>query len=215
MKGGIIVCKKKIIGVYLIKNIVTKRVRVGSAKDIIKRFSNYKAILRNGTANKLMQQDFNEFGEQSFEFILLEECKVKDLYIRERYYLELYKDCAMYNKNAIKNLEKKIRRGKEAKNYKKKRSSVTAGENNGHNTKLSKEKIFEILDMDSASVERKIIATKFNINPCYISRIGRDRWVKEYIDWLETRKGTTPNRIDIVPALSVSSNAGNINANLN
>jgi group I intron endonuclease len=208
--------KKRIDGVYLIKNNVTKRVRVGSAKNVPKRFSNYKARLRNGNGNKLMQQDFNWHGEQSFDFILLEECKVKDLYIREKCYLELYKDCAMYNKNAIENVEKKIRRGREAKAYKEKRSVVTSGENNGHNTKLSKENVFDILDMDLQGIERKIIAEKFDIYPGYISRLGKDRWKKEYKEWKENRKGTIPTSdVDIIPTLNVSSNIGSISANLN
>jgi group I intron endonuclease len=215
--GGIIImCKKRISGIYLIKNVVTKRVRTGSTKDIIKRFSNYKARLRNGNGNKLMQEDYNMFGEQSFEFIILEECNIKDLYIREKYYLDLYKDCAMYNKNDIANVKKKIRRGREAGNYKKLRSEVTSGEKNGHNTKLSKEKVFDILDMDLEGIDRKIIAEKYDIYPAYISRLGKDRWVKEFKEWKENRKGTIPmSEIDIIPFLNVSSNIASINANLN
>jgi group I intron endonuclease len=208
--------KKRIDGVYLIKNSVTKTVRIGSAKNVPKRFSNYKARLRNGNGNKLMQQDYNWHGEQSFDFILLEECKVKDLYIRERYYLELYKDCAMYNKNAIANVEKKIRRGWEAKNYKEKRSAITSGENNGHNTKLSKEDVFDILDMVADGIDKKTIAEKYDINPGYIWRIGKDRWVKDFKEWKQNRKGTTSmSEIEIVPVLNVSSNVGSINANVN
>lgn len=182
-------CKKRIDGVYLIKNNVTLRVRVGSAKDIQKRFSNYKARLRGGNGNKLMQDDFNEYGEQSFEFIILEECLVKDLYVREKHYLEeVYDDCTYYNKNAVKNLEKRIRRGLEAKNYKEKRSVVTSGENNGHNTKLSEEDVFAILNMLKAGVNREIIAEKYNIYPAYTYRIGKDRWVKAYEEWKDKEK---------------------------
>lgn len=203
-------CKKRIDGVYLIKNIVTGKVRVGSAKNVPKRFSNYKARLRNGNGNKLMQEDYNWYGEQSFHFILLEECKVKDLYLRERYYLELYKDCAMYNKNAIKNCEKKIRRGKEAKKYKEKRSAVTSGENNGHNTKLSKANVFEILNMDSSGIDRKSIAQKYEIYPSYISRIGKDRWVKEFKEWEEIEKEAKSIGVDI--ASQASDTLASVNA---
>ncbi|PJI09958.1 MULTISPECIES: GIY-YIG nuclease family protein [Clostridium] len=172
------------IGIYLIKNNITRRVRVGSSKDIKRRFSNYKAKLRGGCANKLMQQDYNEYGEKSFEFIILKECNVKDLYKMEKYYLDLYSDCAMYNKNAIKNLNKKIRRGKEAANYRQKRSAITSGENNGHNTKLSKENVFEILDMIQDGVNKNVIEIKFDICKGYTNRIGHDRWVKEYKEWM-------------------------------
>lgn len=40
----------KINGVYLIKNNATKRVRIGSATDIDKRFSHYKAMIKAGKA---------------------------------------------------------------------------------------------------------------------------------------------------------------------
>lgn len=140
-------CKKRIDGIYLIKNNITRRGRVGSAKDIYKRFSNYKSALRNGNANELMQQDFNDYGEQSFEFIILEECNVADLFKREKYYQDLYSDCAKYNKNRVVNTTKKIRRGKEAKNYKEKRSAITSGSKNGNNSKLSENDVKDIRKM--------------------------------------------------------------------
>jgi group I intron endonuclease len=177
--------RKKYCGVYLIKNCITRRVRVGSATDIYRRFSNYKAKLRGGTANKYMQQDYNDFGEQKFEFIILEECDPKDLYKREKYYLDFYSDCAMYNKNAIRNINKKIRTGLKAEKYKEKRSEITCGENNGHNTKLSKKDVFQILDMLKQGINRETIASKFDIYPGYISRFGKDRWVKAYQEWKE------------------------------
>lgn len=168
---------KRVDGIYLIKNMVTLRVRVGSAKDVYKRFSNYKARLRGGKANKLMQEDYNEYGEQSFEFVLLEECLVRDLYLKEAYYLELYAGCASYNKNAIKNLEKKIRRGKEAKNYKEKRSKVTSGTNNGHNTKLVPNDVLEIRDLLLTGLSLKSIANKFDVSQTLIYNIkAGKRW---------------------------------------
>lgn len=191
MKGGIFMCKKRNDGVYLIKNNVTLRVRVGSAKDIQKRWSNYLSKLRGGSGNKLMQQDYNDYGEQSFEFIVLEECNVAELFKREQYWYKQYSDCAMYNKNKIRNTDKKIRRGKEAKKYKTERSKITSGENNGHNTKLSKEDVFEILDMLENGVPKRIIEEKFHICKGYTNRIGYDRWVKEYNEWTKNKVVST------------------------
>lgn len=178
---------KRIDGVYLIKNNITLRVRVGSAKDINKRFSNYKARLRGGIANKLMQEDYNNYGEQSFEFIVLEECNVADLFKREQYYLDLYADCAKYNKNRIIDTAKKIRRGKEAKNYKAKRSGITSGILNG-NAKLNEDDVINILEMLEKKISRKEIAIKYNINANYIGRIGKDRWVKVYEEWIKQKE---------------------------
>lgn len=170
-------CKKRIDGVYLIKNNITLRVRVGSAKDIPKRFSNYLARLRGGIANKQMQEDYNEYGEQSFEFIILEECAVKDLFKREQYYQNLYDDVAKYNVNKVRNTDKKIRRGKEAKNYKEKRSKITSGENNGHCTKLTEDDVKEIKQMLADRVKQTVIAKKFDVSQTLIWNIKEgNRW---------------------------------------
>lgn len=169
--------KKRIDGVYLIKNNITLRVRVGSAKDVPKRFSNYKSRLKIGEGNKLMQEDYNEYGHQSFEFILLEECAVKELFEREKYYQELYADCASYNVNKVRNTDKKIRRGKEAKNYKEKRSKITSGENNGNCTKLKVEDVKEIKRMLLDGVKQSKIAEEYGVSGTLIYNIKLgNRW---------------------------------------
>ena len=169
---------KKISGIYLIKNTVTLRYRIGSSNNCFKRFSNYRSRLRGGLGNKLMQSDFNEYGESSYEFIILEECNMSELYIREAYYLELYIDVASYNSNKVnKDTKKNIRRGKEAANYKKMRSSVTAGTNNGNNYKLKVEDVLEIRFMLSEGVKQTAIASKFDVSGTlvYNIKIGK-RW---------------------------------------
>lgn len=170
-------CKKRIDGVYLYKNNITLRVRVGSAKDVYKRQSNYLAKLRGGTANKLMQEDYNMFGEQSFEFIILEECNVKDLFKREQYWLKQYGDCAMYNKNKIVNVNKKIRKGKQAKNYKKERSKITSGENNGNNTKLNIEDVKQIKMLLLKGVSQAELSRQYCVSPTLVWNIYHgNRW---------------------------------------
>lgn len=195
--------KKKKIGVYLIKNNMTLRVRVGSAKDINKRFSNYRAKLRGGNGNKLMQQDFNEYGEGSFEFIILEECKVSELFEKEKKWMKEYADCINYNVNKIKNVNKKVRRGIEAKNYKEKRSKITSGENNGHNTKLSEQDVIKIKYMLEDGVKQNIITDKFNISPGLVSNIKKGRrWASVKID----KEKVVPTAIDTTD-FSASTNA--------
>lgn len=186
-------CKKRVDGVYLIKNNETLKVRVGSAKDIAKRFSNYKSRLKSGNGNKLMQDDYNEYGLLSFEYIILEECLVRDLYKREQYWLEEYADCCMYNKNKVVNTEKKIRTGKEAKNYKIKRSLVTSGEKNGHCTILNVQTASEILWLkNNTKIKQKDIAIMYGCKPTMVSNIGKSRWknVIEIIpfDYMEIKK---------------------------
>ncbi|MBY6996503.1 endonuclease [Clostridium botulinum] len=169
--------RKRIDGVYLIKNNITLRVRVGSAKDVNKRWSNYLAKLRNGTANKLMQEDYNWYGEDSFEFIILEECNVKDLFKREQYWFNQYNDCAMYNRNKVRNVNKKIRRGIEAKKYKEERSKITSGENNGHNVKLTKQDVKEIKKKLKKGVKQVNLAEQYKVSSTHIWNIKNGiRW---------------------------------------
>lgn len=171
-------CKnKRIDGVYLIKNNITLNVRVGSAKDVYKRWSNYLSKLRNGTGNKLMQEDYNNNGEQSFEFIILEECNVKELFKREQYWLKQYSDCAMYNKNNVVNVNKKTRVGREAKNYKEKRSRITSGEKNGNNTKLSIEDVKQIKMLLEKGIKQIDLSAQYCVSPTLIWNIAHgNRW---------------------------------------
>ncbi|MCB2300640.1 GIY-YIG nuclease family protein [Clostridium tagluense] len=170
-------CKRRIDGVYLIKNNVTLKCRVGSCKDVKKRWSNYKSKLKNGTSNKRMQEDYNNYGLESFEFIILEECNVKELFKRERHWLNEYSDVSFYNKNKVVNTDKKIRTGREAKNYKQERSLVTSGEKNGHCTVLTEHLASEILWLKNNTDMKQIdIAEIYKCSPNLVSRVGNDRW---------------------------------------
>jgi len=170
-------CKKLIDGVYLIKNMETLMVRVGSCQDVKKRWSNYKSRLKSGDGNKVMQFDYNEYGLQSFDFIILEECNVEDLFKREQYWLKEYADCCMYNKNRVVNTNKKIRTGNEAKNYKTERSLITSGEKNGHCTVLTKQTASEILWLKNNTKMKQIdMAAMYGCSPTLVSNIGKNRW---------------------------------------
>ncbi|PSM59013.1 MULTISPECIES: GIY-YIG nuclease family protein [Clostridium] len=173
---------KKIVGIYLFKNNVTKRVRIGSSKDCMRRKSNYLANLRNGRddrVNKLMLEDFVNYGEQSFEFIILEECKVHDLFIRERYYLEeIYDDVAFYNSNRVCKTVKDIKTGLRAKRHKENFSNIMSGENNPNCTTLNQAKANEILWLKlNTNMKYKDIAELYGCSPNLVSRIKKDRWM--------------------------------------
>lgn len=169
------------IGIYLIKNNITKRVRVGSATDIEKRFSWYRAKLRSGEGiNEAMLEDVVNYGLDSFEFIILEECNKEKLFEKERYYQNLYSDCFNngYNKNRVRNTDKYIRTLEEQREYKEKRSKITSGEKNGHCTCLTQEKASEILWLKiNTDIKNKDIAKMYNCNPNMVSRISKDRWM--------------------------------------
>jgi hypothetical protein len=77
-------------GVYKIENIVNGRIYIGSSKDLKKRWWKHKSELRlNRHYSKEMQLDYNNFGEKTFLFQILETCKEEDLLNIEQKYLNI------------------------------------------------------------------------------------------------------------------------------
>jgi group I intron endonuclease len=95
-----------VIGVYKITNIVNGKVYIGSSADVDKRFSSHLRTLRNSThRNVFLQRSWWKYGEESFEFTVIEEVLSEDsLLIREQAWidkLKCYQKEAGYNICAI------------------------------------------------------------------------------------------------------------------
>lgn len=77
------------IGIYKILNKTTSRLYIGSSKNISQRWSKHKALLRhNRHDNKKLQNFWNKYSEEDFEFSVIEECLEEELLVREQYYLD-------------------------------------------------------------------------------------------------------------------------------
>lgn len=63
-------------GIYGIKNIITGSVYVGQTVVNFgdRRDSHYSLLRHNKHSNKLLQSEWNEYGENSFEFLVLHRC---------------------------------------------------------------------------------------------------------------------------------------------
>ena len=71
--SGKVKTEASVPGIYLISNTVTHTQYVGQAVDVRKRWMDHIRDLRNGVhCNKSLQADFNQYGEESFEFKILE-----------------------------------------------------------------------------------------------------------------------------------------------
>lgn len=83
------------IGIYMIKNIVDNKVYIGRSKSINLRFSSHKSNLRkNKHINKHLQNAWNKYGEDNFEFSVIEICEtIQDTYKKEIFYIDKYKSC--------------------------------------------------------------------------------------------------------------------------
>jgi len=85
--------KQNISGIYAILNKINGKRYVGSSKDVYYRWSeSHLPTLKNGNHhNNHLKHAWKKYGEQSFEFQVIEECSVDDLLIREGYWIEHFR----------------------------------------------------------------------------------------------------------------------------
>lgn len=75
-------------GVYAIRNKVNGKQYVGSAKVFLRRWYRHSEDLRNGSHHSvLLQRAWNKYGEDSFEFRILEETTAKHAVAQEQVFL--------------------------------------------------------------------------------------------------------------------------------
>ena len=75
-------------GIYRIKNTANGKYYVGQSEDIAKRWFHHRWELQNGKhINLHLQAAWDKYGEESFEFQVLELCPVEELNDREKYWI--------------------------------------------------------------------------------------------------------------------------------
>jgi len=78
-------------GVYLIRNLVSQKIYVGSSININKHWSRHRYNLRRGLhCNNIIQKDWNKCTESNFDFSIQELCLKQDLLTRETYWVNFY-----------------------------------------------------------------------------------------------------------------------------
>jgi len=78
-------------GIYKITNLVNNKIYIGSAINFRKRKNLHLWQLRkNKHGNKYLQNAFNKYGEDSFEFILLTNYPIKDLLVVEQIFINTF-----------------------------------------------------------------------------------------------------------------------------
>ena len=78
-----------ICGIYSIRSTKSNRIYVGSSKNIFLRWSMHRSMLRSGKhGNIILQRAWNKYGEDSFEFKVLEECPLDFLIVYEQDWME-------------------------------------------------------------------------------------------------------------------------------
>lgn len=78
-------------GVYIIINVITNMIYIGSSQDIEARWKEHvNKLCGNRHENDKLQKAWNKYGEKTFQFKILEAAEPLKLIEREQYYLDLY-----------------------------------------------------------------------------------------------------------------------------
>jgi len=78
--------------VYLIKCLINNKIYIGSAKNWKDReYSHFRALRNNNHSNARLQNAYNKYGKDNFEFVVLESCRVLDRNIREQFWIDTLK----------------------------------------------------------------------------------------------------------------------------
>lgn len=78
-------------GIYKITNLKNNKAYIGQSTDIKSRWNNHKIELKNNThRNSHLQNAFNKYGEEAFEFRILEETFEENLDDAEEYWIDYF-----------------------------------------------------------------------------------------------------------------------------
>lgn len=212
--NGIFIRMKHIqSGIYKIINIVNGKYYIGSTNNLSYRWYRHRMHLIAGNhINSHLQNAWNKYGEDKFQFIVIENCSEKDLFKREFVYL---KECEN-NPDTTYNLSffpggGALFKGKKHSEYtKQKMSEQRRGKNHPqygtHMSSSTKTKIIATLkkkmsgkgnprfdntfykfihEKSNQSVEmtRYDFYTKYNLDPSNVNKLIRGR-IKKLSGWI-------------------------------
>ena len=78
-------------GIYAIRNKINNKIYIGQSNNIYNRWSQHKSQLnRNVHGNRHLQNAWNKYGEENFDFLILELCNSDRIDDLERFYIKKY-----------------------------------------------------------------------------------------------------------------------------
>ena len=105
MKRIPIIFNKIITGVYVIKCQSNGLIYIGSSVNIRKRWSEHiNTLNRNTHGNNYLQNAWNKYGQENFDFSVLDICESEKLQMKEQFYLNFYRS---YNRGIGFNIAEK------------------------------------------------------------------------------------------------------------
>lgn len=167
--------------VYSIRHVVSKKQYIGSTINSKKRFSYHLSQLRRGChGNVHLQRAFDKYGEDQFEFSVIEECDNTDLLRREAYWIEHYDATSRANGYNMTSNTTMPRLGIRHTNESKEKMSMTRrasqyrGERHG-NSKLTEDMVRSIVDCFNNGDSQSEIADKAGVSNSTVSLILRGK----------------------------------------
>lgn len=172
-------------GIYCIENTVNGNKYVGQAINIEKRWNHHRQKLRNGThCNIHLQRAWNSYGENAFNFYVLELCDKYSLNNREQYYI---KSLGSYENGYNMTLGGEGTRGCfHTEEYKKHMSNIFSGRTYTEETleRMRKAKLGHLqIETEARKAGRKIVSEKLK---------GRIRSPEHCKNLSESLKGNIP-----------------------
>ena len=207
-------------GIYEIVNLVNNKFYIGYASiSFGDRRDSHFACLRNGYHfNKYLQSDFDKYGEENFEFKILEIIKSDDIEYfkeREKYYISFlnaiengYNMCDGGNTrirlsrekiNQMIDLNRKYNLGKKASDEAKEHMRETRAKNqnrmhgDNNSTILTKEQVYNIKIRLMNGEGVNDIAREYDVSPACISQINvgknwKSVFVEGWQDYINSNK---------------------------
>lgn len=183
-------------GVYYLECLVNSKKYIGSAQNLHGRKVEHFKNLRNGTNNKLIQEDFNKYGEENFKFEILEILPNDDAILveKENYYMDYFKTYIHKYGSAFGYNQHRASRNRPTEESNKKRSESLKGKN----ISLTLEQCFEIKRLlleenkyEKMQIKMSRIAENYKVSSKTIKKIFYgDYWCSEslegsYKDWVK------------------------------
>lgn len=79
-------------GIYIIENNVNGMVYVGRSEIPEHRFKGHMSALRRGKHhNRLLQEDYDRYGSESFSFMVVDVCNDEMMWLRELRWIQYYR----------------------------------------------------------------------------------------------------------------------------
>jgi len=171
---------KKESGIYKVECLTNGRVYIGQTTRLRERMYQQRYYLnRNESHHPLLQEDWDKYGEKSFEFKIVEYCK--DLDKKERYWIEHYKAF----EEGYNTTTGGITGNKQDERQKKHRSSIMAGKNNpmyfkargsgNPNSKLHEEQVVKIKHFVKRDYPDSEIIKMFDLTKNQFQKIKHNR----------------------------------------